>query len=449
MFKLKSKLIIAVMVMFGITAFMSCEKEALVPQVNNGTKSLEKRSNVVEIRYELDKIPLLDFKQDINLLLTNPEDKDDEKINNYLYNLSLATRELITDPQFNQIIIELAKRSENQTANLLKLKDIAPKYFDIINQNLSKKGISLQLIAEDLTHKPVAPNPKYPETAEVEKYVPAIFIPNLDKIDVSLQPIISPNIEVDCRKDENIEDNIVCWYYTKERSLKTIMLSEETSLSTSNPLFLLDNAVTTLKIEQKNKPLMIQKPETLSNDELSSLNFNKSITGKKRSYSSYEFGIKSSAYKYESWLGGKSEFAVNAYRIEPNGTVHWIYNGNGTKVINSITSGSIKYKWSHHASDWQPYSNPGTPYVTQYGVNMVYWNTFERDWNRSPKGLGTCSANGTTIYLAGRRKYTSEWYSWIPSTTHIHYTRFDWINSNWAHWNNSWKAWFRLWKVYI
>ena len=446
MFKLKNKLIITAIVVFGITAFTSCKKEALVPQ-NNGTEFLEKRSKIVDIKYELDKIPLLDFKQDINLLLTNPEDKDDEKINNYLYELSLATRELIKDPQFNKIIIDLAQESENQTANLLKLKNVAPQYFDIINQNLAKKGLSIQSIADNLTHKPVAPNPKYPETAEIEKYVPAIFIPNLDKINPTLQPIISPNIEVDCRKDETIEDNIVSWYYTKEGSLKTIMLSEETSLLTSNPLFLLDNAVTTLRTEQKDLPLMIQEPKPISNEELSS--FNKSAKGKKRSYSSNEFGIKSSAYKYESWLGGKSEFAVNAYRIEPNGTVHWIYSGSGTKVISSITTGSIKYKWSHHASDWQPYSNPWTPYATQYGVNMVYWNTFERDWNRSSKGLGTCTANGTTIYLAGKRKYTSEWYTWIPSTTHIHYTRFDWINSSWAHWNNSWKAWFRIWKVYI
>lgn len=433
------------MATLGIVASTSCKKEELVYSMKDGITSVEKQVKITDIQYELDKVLLPDFKQNINLLLTNPEDKDDEKINNYLYRLSVATRELVKDPQFNQIIIELARKSENQTANLLLLKDVAPKYFDIINQNLSKEELSIELIADDLTHKPIAPNPKYPETAKIEKYVPAIFIPNLDKINSSLQPVISPNLEVDCRKDASIEDNIVCWYYTKEGSLKTIMLSEETSLSISNPLFLLDNAVTTLKTEQKYTPLMIQKTELLSEE----VNISKSARGKIRSYSSYEYGIKSSAYKYESWLGGKSEFAVNAYRIEPNGTVHWIYDASGTKVINSIKTGSIKYNWSNHASDWQPYSNPWTPNVTQYGVNMVYWNTFERDWNRSRKGLGTCSANGTTIYLSGRRKYTSEWYSWIPSTTHIHYTRFDWLNSDWAHWNNSWKAWFRLWKVYI
>ena len=80
---------------------------------------------------------------------------------------------------------------------------------------------------------------------------------------------------------------------------------------------------------------------------------------------------------------------------------------------------------------------------------MVFWNTFERDWNRSPKALGTCEANGKTINLFGEMKYKDNWYTWMPSTTQIHYTRFQWLDANWAHWNNSWKAKFRLWKVYI
>lgn len=172
------------------------------------------------------------------------------------------------------------------------------------------------------------------------------------------------------------------------------------------------------------------------------------------SFSSYEHSIESQAYRYESWLSGKSEFAINAYRIDPNGDVHWIYNdvSPASKVINDIKKneiGSLQYKWSHHAANWQPWSNPWTPNIEQNGVNMVFWNTYERDWNRSVKPLGTCSANGTTIYLKGRMQYTSEWYAWIPSTTTVHYTRFHWIYDNWAHWNNSWKSKFRIWRVHI
>jgi len=170
------------------------------------------------------------------------------------------------------------------------------------------------------------------------------------------------------------------------------------------------------------------------------------------SFSSYEHSIKSNSYRYEPWTSGKSEFAVNAYRIDPSGTVHWIYNGSGSKVISDIKKnqiGSIRYVWSHHASNWQPWSNPWTPNVTQYGVNMVFWNTFERDWNRSKKPLGTCSANGTTIYLGGKRKYNSEWYTWIPSTANIHYTRFEWIYNSWAHWNNFKISSYISWSFFV
>ena len=172
------------------------------------------------------------------------------------------------------------------------------------------------------------------------------------------------------------------------------------------------------------------------------------------SFSSYEHSIESNSYRYEPWTSGKSEFAVTAIRIDPSGTFHLIYqtNSGSFKTWQKISEikkndiGSTRYVWAHHASNWEPWSNPWTE-ATQNGVNMVFWNTFERDWNRSSKQIGTCSASGTTIYLAGNMRFSSEWYSWIPSTANIHFTRFEWIYNDWAHWNSSWKAKFRLWRV--
>jgi len=426
----------------------SCEKEQEAKTRN--------QRNGKAIVYSLDQIPDTPFDAtaqkstavtDIQKLLENPDDADDEKINRYLYELSLATRDLIKNPAFNKIIINLALNSETASANLMDLSAVAPQFYSAINANLAAKGLSIQFIADDLTHQPVAPHSDYPETALLERYVPAIFIPNLDRLNASLQPLISPNIEVDSRFDESIEDNIIAWYYASSSavSVTEIVISEATSLTTTNPLFLLDNAVTKLSTdENKQASPLIKKGQGAPAGSSAGM----------LSFSSYEHSIESQAYRYEPWNSGKSEFAVNAYRIEPNGTAHWIYNNtsDNSKVINEIKKneiGSLRHVWSHHAANWQPWSNPWTPNVTQFGVNMVFWNTYERDWNRSSKGLGTCSANGTTIYLAGRRKYDSEWYAWIPSTTNIHYTRFEWIYDNWAHWNNSWKSQFRLWRVHI
>jgi hypothetical protein len=426
----------------------SCEKEK--------DDLIEGQINEKSITYSLDNVPLIYYSDDfakssavtnIHKLMENPDDADDEKINKYLYELSLATRDLIKNPKFNQVIISLAQNSETDAANLLDLETVAPQFFTSINVKLAAKGLTLQSIADELTHAPIAPNPDYPETAIIEHYVPAIFIPYLDRINASLQPIISPNIEIDSRFDESIEDNIIAWFFEKATSttVSEIILSEGTSLNTSNPIFLLYNAVTTLRTaENKTATPLISKGQGSS----------AGSSAGTLSFSSHEHSIESQSYRYEPWNSGKSEFAVNAYRIEPNGTIHWIYNNtnDNSKVINEIKKneiGWIRYTWSHHAANWQPWSNPWTPTVTQSGVNMVFWNTYERDWNRSSKALGTCSANGSTIYLAGRKKYDSEWYAWIPSTANIHYTRIEWIYDNWAHWNNSWKSQFSLWRVHI
>lgn len=75
MLKLKNKLIIVLMATLGIVASTSCKKEELVYSVKDGIASVEKQVKITDIQYELDKVLLPDFKQDINLLLTNPEDK--------------------------------------------------------------------------------------------------------------------------------------------------------------------------------------------------------------------------------------------------------------------------------------------------------------------------------------------------------------------------------------
>lgn len=377
--------------------------------------------------------------------MSNPDDADDTKINNLLYQLSLATRELIKDPNFNREIIDLALASENNSANLLDLETSAPQYYSAINANLATFRLTLKSIEADLTHMPIAPNPTYPQTAIVEQYVPSIYVPNLNNIDDNLQPLISPNIVVDGRFDPSVEDNIITWYYQSSSSpnVTEIILSEATSITTRNPLFLIDNGVTTIVtvMDSQFSPMLTANGPTTPNSQ-----------GAILSFSTKEISIESSDYKYETFWGGRSEFCVMGIRIEPNGTVHWLYNNN-TDLSKRITRfndneiGTIKNIWSHHADNWVLWASPWTPSVPQNGVNLVFWNTFERDWNRSAKGLGTVDGNSATFSLSGNRKYTSEWYAWIPSTTNLHFTRFLWVYNDWAHWNNSWKSKFRIWRV--
>jgi len=455
------------MAILSMVSISSCNKEDIdTPNEVNIPPTI--------MKYELNNIPLEkvatssmlqekagNYIYNYRLLASNPNDLDDEKINNLLFNLTEATSELIKDIQFNQVIINMARNSETSAANLLELETVAPNYFNIINANLTTSyGLDLRSIANKLTHRPIAPNSEYPETGELEHYVPSIFVPNLDNLDPSLQPIISPNITVDANQDESLEDNIVGWYYENatDNQVNEAIIDEASSLLTTNPLFFIDNAITSIKIIPNNQAIPFYGIDScIYKDSSNLIKKNQQPLNQlasTRSFSSREHRIKGSSYRYESWTSGKSEFAVVAYRIEPNGTHHWIYNGSGYKVISKISKNNVngsvmQWNWSHHASDWQPWYNSWNFPSVQSGVNYVYWNTFERDWNRSLKALGTVNRNGTTLYLAGNMKYSSEWYTWIPSTVNIHNTQFTWIDYYWAHWNNSWKADFRLWKVYI
>jgi hypothetical protein len=127
-----------------------------------------------------------------------------------------------------------------------------------------------------------------------------------------------------------------------------------------------------------------------------------------------------------------SEYSIMGYRIESNGTVHWVYDAYGWKVITDIAGSAIGTTVtapSLHAYKWTPYAS-----------NKFFWNTYERDWYSSPKNLGSASFGGATIFLAERRQNTSEWYAWIPETLQDHATPFEWFGWNTSVNFYSWKA---------
>lgn len=424
-FILMKKIIIRSLMMCSIgVSLISCEKDQVI-EIATTELNFEKVSD-----YTLDRIPLLDNKQDVSALMKNPVDKDEEKLNKYLYEIGLATRALIKDQNFNTIILKMAKDSKLKTAYLLDLKKTAPEYYQVINENLAKHNLSLEGIAADMTHAPVLPNPKFPETVEIEKYVPAIFVPNLDAVDAHKQPLLSPNVEADCSNDPSIEDFIVTWYYTEDGEMNEILLGEETSLETSNPLFLIDHA--TLYTRDRDNDI---------SEERRTSNINSGARAITR-FDSKEIKIKT-GYRQETGAGNNSEYAIIAIRIEAKnpgaGVIHWIYNSGRWKKIDEVKVREINQtlvRTTLHAPNWTPYAN-----------NRVYWNTFERDWNRGLKNLGEPTFDGRTAFLDGNMRYNGDWYAYIPSTLDNHATPFAWFG-----WNNSinfysWKADYVVHKV--
>jgi hypothetical protein len=371
----------------------------------------------------LDQVPFIENTQDVQKLLSLTDDKDDEKIFNFCYEIGLATRELVKNSSFTKTMIELAKKNPIDVVYLMDLKQDAPQYFRIINENLAKHDLSLAYIAENMTHRPILPNPDYPETAEIERYEPAIFIPNLKKADGEKQALLSPKVVADGDRYPELEDFIVTWYYTESGTLEEILVSEEASLNTSNPLFIIDNAQ---RFEKGTVVLDENFDDNSLTDDTGATNGRSQTIIR---FDSKELKIKN-GYRYES--AASSEYAIQGYRIESNGTVHWVYSGSGWKVIKDIKKnqiGTTVLAPSLHANVWLPYSN-----------NKFFWNTFERDWYSSEKDLGSASFGGTTIYLSGRRQNTSEWYAWIPSTVQIHATPFEWYGWETSVNFASWKA---------
>ncbi len=391
---------------------------------------ITKRNENRDIVYSLDKIPVLKNEQDVNTLLLNPNDKDEEKLNKYLYEIGLAIKPLIKESNFNQIIIDLAINSGSETAYLLDLKDKSPYYFNLINENLAKVNLSLEGIANDMTHTPLTGNPKYPETMEVEKYVPAIFIPNLISVDRVKQPLLSPNVEVNAENNSEIENYIVTWYFNDAGEEFEIILGEETSLVTTNPLFLIDHASPKGYLPQSNG----NKPKPANDEVINTEKGFNDITNLRIK----QVGIKP-GYSYESWSWDKSELAlivVNA-NFGVNSSPEFNDNNDLSTTLIKMHPGVLDF--NHHFV---------TNYIPSYGYNgsRVYWNTFERDWNRSKKDLGYAlnvfgsSGNIDDVILTGRMRYNGDWYMWIPSTLSQH--RYPVVWYQWeteVNWNN-WKS---------
>ncbi len=418
-------------VMAAFVLLLGCKKEK--PIENYAYKdikasSITENDSIPSIIYGID-IDLPINKQDVSKLLLKPDDPDGEKINYQLYYLSLSIQELVKSSIFNRDVIEIAKSSCNQTADLNELFLFHPEYKNIIDKKLEDYHTSFQEIFDNMTRI-------CPERKTFEKYKPVIFIPNLDNIDINKQPIFSPNIEVDCTEDEAIEDCIVAWYYNEYGEKVEVMLSEQNSLELTNPLFLLDNG----ELYPKPSPRMNDK----NNDQYED---NKAISTT-TSYYIKEFNL----YHYFETIG-KPEFTIVAYRIDhninPNEIYRMYYGGNEvdghSKILRKVDRNEICTQVEHWC-----YLFPKCTSETQ---NIIVFNTYERDWNRSEKRLGHLSGgdnNTNHIYLNGRMQYDSDWYGINPNN-------FAWSDSfdqeyvynHWAKWYYFTNSCMRAWRVDI
>lgn len=396
---------------------VGCKKEQSSERLNENTK----------IEYRLDNIPMIKYLQNYEVAMKSENDADEEKLNRQLFELAEATKDLLKDYAFVELIVRLARESNVETVYFSEIKDKGLTYYNIINQKLALKGLSVESITANMTHQPILPNLEFPETAELEIYEPSIFVPNVLNVNVNLQALISPNIETEYIED----DYIVAWFFNENGVLSETILSEATATQTANPIFILDHSIPKVKMDKIGSYILKTKDATT---------FTKSGN---TYFESTRIKIKS-GYRHEQGTG-KSEFCIGGAIVlqgsPPANFLHLTNNNDHSLEIkevtkNEVNSSSNVYVTSHHANNFTPYTS-----------SKVYWNTFERDWNRSIKSLGNGTTFGQEWMFWGRMRFDNDWYQWIPSTVNIHATTFDWFDWQTEIVFTSWKSEYNLTKV--
>ncbi|MDL2230824.1 hypothetical protein LJB75_00210, partial [Bacteroidales bacterium OttesenSCG-928-L19] len=216
-------------------------------------------------------------------------------------------------------------------------------------------------------------------------------------------PIFSPGVFVNEEfvGMERYEDHIVVWYFdAKLGDFIEGLMSEEMSLSISNPLFIVDNAC--MEMIKRGKATVGVG---------GSLPYCRDLKATQQMYRDY---YSSNEYQinvcYEN--SGKSELCVTSLIIDEFG--YWEAIQSDWYLIDKVKKKDI----GKPLSKWVTFCRPNSIFmndVVPFACNYLFWNTFERDWAKSNKNFGIGTANGTIVYLSGRAKSSSNWFAFNPS----------------------------------
>ena len=396
MFKLcKLKLLLLALVTLSLA---SCQKENLFPDTTPGLATTE------GIDFKINQTAL-------DQIALNEEDSEDERINLALLEMADQLSAFAMNSQLVQFVVEKAKTNEG----LVFLEDVFVQFPEV--ERSLNTGQSLGSEACPFEHTGLL-------------YKAAIMVPNFEIAFASQTPIISPGIELydDVRNDN--PDIIFAWHFDQNGQKTAIYLGEKEAMQTTQPLIVLTPELCDRQAGGLSREDILNGTLPALGDPLE---FRMGIT-----FSTYEYQIN---HRYDK--SNNSEFWCQSNRIDQNGNVYWINSSNGGRYkiddVHKNDIGTLQYKWMHFADDYTPYTD-----------NVVYYNTWERDWYSSSKSLGSGSFGGTTVYYSGKRKYQNEWYSFNESNTlNDHAAPFQDIVDNWTQriYFDSSKGYFNIWKI--
>ena len=376
------------------TLFFACKKDVLNPEVNASVKNLKSFGgdiSLVENPYQTEEY------------LSATEDPDEQRLDRQLYEIGLIARNLFKDNRLNHYIMENAGQWENDCIDLRTFREwplvqtgeYNPETLDELERVLS---------VTNLTY--ISKNPEVYGT--VEHYIPAIFVANLENADPNKTPIISAGVYVNEEFSgmEEFDDYIVVWYFDMEKKeFIEGLMNEEMALRTTHPLFIVDNASEEMTKRHKSTN-RLEGATQIFYPPCSEESVKPAM--RRISLSSNEYQIN---HRYET--SGKSEFCVASSHINEHGVSHWIISPNLWYMVDKVKKEDIGKPLSKWTTFWYPvdvYSMDLVP----FDCNYLFWNTFERDWAKSPKDLGKATENNCTIYLGGNMKSESDWYAYKP-----------------------------------
>jgi len=403
---------LALIVVATTVMITSCNKDEINLQTTTEPSGLNRVDK--SIPHILNPYPTTDY-------LMNSSDADDEKINKQLFEIGMLARQLFVDNSYNEMIIAEAKKRQNSCTDLRQFISSAKS-----KGNSSVLSSIEQLMGQvDMTHRSTNPE----RNGETEQYIPAIFVVNAEIADLSKLPFISSGIYVNTELPgmQQYEDYIVVWYSDGSGGFNEILMSEETAMSTTHPIFIIDNAEEEMTTRQKTE-VKYEAPLENTKNQLTA------------QYSSNEYQINN---RYETT--GNSDFSITGAQITESGSILLICRrDNGTyntwKKVAGVSSSNIGVLLNH----WEQFCDNN---VIPFDSNFIFWNTFERDWAKSRKPLGSATRNGNTIYLDGKRKYSGDWYAYDPSQLANNPVDLNTIYGSWAKWHDNSKSRFRIWRV--
>jgi len=321
----------------------------------------------------------IDYPLDLDALIANSEDGEDAVINQELVNIAQKLQLVLHTPEVREEIIALLKQDQIDFITMSDLISQVTSVADVFGADVD----NFVFVHQDVEHEAV------------------LTMPNLQIANHEAFPLVSPGIEVEDDEAKEIDDFIFAWVLNEDGEYMETAIGESQAISMNNPLFV----VTPHPVGEQQD---FSDPTNGFNEE------SETFIASTRATTPYFFDRLRVNHRYEK--SGKSEIWIQNYRIDENGVHHWLPNSGGSdgkRQLAKFSKSDIGKTKTVSINFLNP--NGSQENVTPAASNAAFFAVWERDWYSSQKNLGKICFNNKSLFYGGRRKYSSEWYSFNPS----------------------------------